>query len=367
MESHRQGRQATAVTSQGSARPWIISQDEPVLVTGANGFIGAQTVKALLAHGLRDIRCFARPSGNLDRLKAIARSSPGGESAVRVVEGNLLTPDDCARAAAGVRVVFHLAAGLDKSFAGCFMNSVLTTRNLLEALIADGSVRRFVNVSSFAVYSNLHMKRGSMFDERTPLETAFNERADPYGYGKLKQEELVRRYHQQAGVQYVIVRPGAVWGAGKPSLTGRVGIDTFGVFLHMGGSNRVPFTYVDNCAAAIALAGLVDGVDGEVFNVVDDEAPTSREFLRFYKRTVRPFMSLPVPYTVSYLLSALWEDYSNRSLGQLPPRFNRRRASAEWKRHRYSNAKIKTMLGWSPQVGFAEAARRFGDALERDR
>ena len=34
------------------------------------------------------------------------------------------------------------------------------------------------------------------------------------------------------------------------------GIDTFGVFLHLGGSNTIPFTYVDNCAEAIALAGL---------------------------------------------------------------------------------------------------------------
>ena len=69
------------------------------------------------------------------------------------------------------------------------------------------------------------------------------------------------------------MRPGAVYGPGKSQLTGRIGIDTFGVFLHLGGSNQIPFTYVDNCAEAIILAGLVQGVDGEVFNVVDDESP----------------------------------------------------------------------------------------------
>ena len=58
----------------------------------------------------------------------------------------------------------------------------------------------------------------------------------------------------------------------------------FGIFLHLGGSNPIPFTYVDNCADAIVLAGLTPGVDGEVFNVVDDNLPTSRQFLRLYKQ-----------------------------------------------------------------------------------
>ena len=67
--------------------------------------------------------------------------------------------------------MFHLAAGIDKSFAGCFMNSVLTTRNLLDAAVSEKVLKRFVNVSSFAVYSTLGMKRGSLLDEGATLET----------------------------------------------------------------------------------------------------------------------------------------------------------------------------------------------------
>src|SRR5438874_10347596 len=51
-------------------------------------------------------------------------------------------------------------------------------------------------------------------------------------------------------------------------------------------SNTIPLTYVDNCADAIVLAGLKPGVDGEVFNVVDDDLPSSRRFLRLYKQNV---------------------------------------------------------------------------------
>ena len=83
-------------------------------------------------------------------------------------------------------------------------------------------------------------------------------------------------------------RPGAVYGPGKAGITGRVGVGTFGIFLHLGAGNPIPLSYVDNCAEAIVLAGLVKGLDGEVFNVVDDDLPSSRRFLRLYKEQVKP-------------------------------------------------------------------------------
>ena len=35
--------------------------------------------------------------------------------------------------------MLHLAAGLDKSFAGAFMNSAICTRNLIEAFLEAGA------------------------------------------------------------------------------------------------------------------------------------------------------------------------------------------------------------------------------------
>src|SRR5205807_994577 len=83
-----------------------------------------------------------------------------------------------------------------------------------------------------------------------------------YCYAKVKQDELVTDYGKKFGIPYVIVRPGSVYGPGKEQITGRVGIGTFGVFLHLGGSNTIPLTYVDNCVDAIVLAGLKKGVEG---------------------------------------------------------------------------------------------------------
>ena len=73
---------------------------------------------------------------------------------------------------------------------------------------SGGEPKRFVNVSSFAVYSNLSLKRGALLDETSPLEDAPQERLDAYGFGKLKQEELVRQYGSERGLPYVIVRAG---------------------------------------------------------------------------------------------------------------------------------------------------------------
>ena len=335
---------------------FIARPDDVVLVTGANGFIGVKVVESLLRYGFTNIRCFVRPSSRLDRLRDVCRRA--GSGAPNVVVGDLLSPEDCARAAAGVSVVIHLAAGFDKSFAAAFMNSALATRNLLEACLKAGAVRRFTNVSSFAVYSNLGLKRGAPLDEASPLEDAPQQRHDAYAFGKLKQEELVREYGRVHGLPYVILRPGTVYGEGKKDLTGRIGIDTFGVFLHIGGSNRLPLTFVDNCADAVVLASLRSGLDGEIFNVVDDELLTSRQFLRAYKRRTG-MRSIRVPYWLAYTLCVLWERYSHRSKGQLPPAFNRRRCAAEWKGNRFSNRKLRDRVGWAPRVGVTEAMERF--------
>jgi nucleoside-diphosphate-sugar epimerase len=356
----------TKNTSLQRAGAYIASTDDVILVTGSNGFIGTKVVEILLEYGYRKIRCLVRRSSRLGRLEKVLSQSDGGRD-LELVTGDLLSAKDSGKAADSVSMIYHLAAGIEKSFAGAFMNSALATRNLLNAFLERGQPKRFVNVSSFAVYSNLSLKRGALLDETSPLEDASQERFDAYGFGKLKQEELVRQYGSERGVPYVIVRPGAVFGPGKRELSGRIGINTFGFFIHLGGSNQLPLTFVDNCAEAIVLAGLKPGVDGEIFNVVDDSPLTSRQFLRAYKRRVKRFFSISLPHPVTKFACALWENYSKRSGGQLPPVFNVRRCAAEWKGNRYSNQKLKDRLGWKPRVPMEQAMEAFLAQFEPNR
>jgi nucleoside-diphosphate-sugar epimerase len=335
----------------------IVTADDAMLVTGATGFIGAQLVGKLIEKGCRNVRCLARPSSSITKLEKLSRHHG---TTIKILRGNLLSREDCVAATEGVSVIYHLAAGTGtKSFADAFLNSVITTRNLLEGALIHGSLRRFVNVSSFAVYTNEDHPRPGVLDEDCPMEVRPELRCDPYCFAKVKQDELVADYGLRRGIPYVLVRPGVVYGPGKKRIHGRVGMDTFGVFLHLGGANPIPFTYVDNCAEAIALAGIKKGVEGEVFNVVDDDLPSSRQFLRMYKKEVSSFPSFYMPHYVSYLLCVLWEKYSAWSQGQLPAVYNRKVWATSWKRTRYSNEKIKTVLGWRPHVSTADGLRQY--------
>jgi len=335
---------------------WIIDRSDLVVITGANGFVGSKVFEILLEYGIKRVRCLVRSDRNVPEMQGMADSS-GAE--VEFVVGNLLSRDDCRRAAEGASVIYHLAAGVEKSFPGCFLNSAITTRNLLDAVAEARSLKRFVNVSSIAVYSNEKIPRGGLLDESCEVDSKVIDRYEAYTYGKAKQDEIVLEYANKFKLPYVIVRPSVVFGPGKAKITDRIGSSTFGIFLHLGLNNTIPLTYLDNCAEAIVLAGLTRGVEGEVFNIVDDGLPTSREFLRKYKQDVRNFQSIPVPYRIWYGFCWLWEKYSEWSEGQLPPVFNRRTCEVSWKGNTYSNSKAKELLGWEPRVPMAVALENF--------
>jgi len=364
-------RLETPIASRESELPlhgnFLASHDDRILVTGATGFIGSRVIQCLLDRGFCNLVCFVRPSSRLAELEAIIERRPPS-ARIEVIKGNLLSREDCEAASNNVALIFHLAAGIgEKSFPDAFLNSVVATRNLLDASLTCARLRRFVLVSSFAVYSNCQKPHGRLLDESCPIEERPELRGEAYCFAKVKQEQVVKDYGQNHGIPYVLVRPGSVYGARKGEITGRVGVGTFGLYLHMGGSNTIPFTYVDNCAEAIVLAGLVKGVDGEIFNVVDDDLPSSGKFLRSFKKNTGHFNSIYVPHLISYAICYLWEKYSRWSEGQLPMVFNRKRWHTEWKKTRYSNEKLKTRLGWTPRVSTAEGMRRYFAAYGSNR
>ena len=328
----------------------------PVLVTGAGGFLGTHLVARLLAHGESDIRCLVRSQAAAAKLDPLKQQYPSAK--LEYCFGNLSSKADLERAVAGVDVVYHAAAAMKGGAADMFMNTVVGSRNLLDAFVAKGC-RRFVLVSSFGVYGAGLLPAGALLNEQCPLEPN-PARRDPYSYAKLRQELLCREYAERHGFELVVLRPGVIYGPGGGPFSGRVGLNVFGLFFHMGGSNLLPLTYVENCADAIAVAGRSPQAAGEAYNVHDDDLPTSAQYLRAYKRQVKRFPSVRLPYWATLLLSRMVEKYSRYSKGQLPAILTPYKAACTWKGWRFDNRKIHG-LGWRQPVATEEGLRRTFD------
>jgi nucleoside-diphosphate-sugar epimerase len=325
-----------------------------VLVTGAGGFLGVRVVERLLARGYGDIRCFLRDKSKAAPLLALSESYPNSQ--LQLSYGNLKSKSDCALAVADVSLVFHLAAGMKGSAAEMFTDSVVVSRNLLDALRAriDPPIQktRVVLISSFGVYGVVPLGRGARVTEQTPLEQ-HPELRDTYSYSKLRQERLFWEDQQTAGFELVVLRPGVIYGPGGGAFSSRVGLQIGPLFFHLGGSNLLPLTYVENCAEAIVLAGTHPDSAGQVYNVHDDDLPTASRYLREYKKNVRRIHSIRLPYFVTRLLARVLEAYHRRSQGQLPAIVTMYKAAAAWGGNRFGNEKLCS-LGWRQLVPMAD-------------
>jgi nucleoside-diphosphate-sugar epimerase len=336
-----------------------------VLVTGAGGFLGVRVVERLLAHGYADIRCFLRDRAKAERLLALSESYPDAQ--LELCFGNLRSKSDCIRAVADVALVVHMAAGIQGAPAELFADSVVASRNLLEALeTRDGTPiehTRVVLVSSFSVYGVVPLGRGARINESTSLES-HPELRDVYSYSKLRQEQLFRDEQRKAGFELVILRPGVVYGPGGGAFSSRVGLQIGPMFFHLGGSNLLPLTFVVNCAEAIVLAAGHPGSAGQVYNVHDDDLPTASRYLREYKRRVKRIRSIRLPYFATCLLARSLEIYRRRSQGQLPGIITPYKVASAWGGNRFDNTKLHA-LGWRPLVATPDAMAETFEYLRR--
>ncbi len=326
-----------------------------LLVTGSNGFLGSALVRRLCERGEpRVIRCLHRPGSDLRRLDAVCAAHP--QARLERCVGNLTSPEDCARSLEDVELVYHGAAALSGAAADMFLNTLVASKNLLEALVRTGRAIRVVLVSSFAVYGMVGVPEGATVSEQTPLEPHPQLR-DLYSQTKLRQEQLFWEYRQRHGIPLTVLRPGVIYGPSGPAMSNRVGLRLFGIFLHLGRRNLLPLTYVDNCADALIVAAQLPAALGEIYNVVDDDLPTARQYLARYRREAQPLRVVSLPLFATRLMSRAVAWYHRYSRGQLPDIFTLYKTDSMWRSFRYDNSKLKS-IGWRPAIGTDEGLRR---------
>lgn len=331
-----------------------------ILVTGGCGFLGQRVVLRLLELGHR-VRALVRPGTAPERLGLSPACFADGR--VEVFPASFGDKAALVRATQGVAAVIHCAASTTGAVAAQVANTVVGSERLFQASV-ESQVPRFVLVSSFGVIHASGLERGGVIDEEVGLEP-HAERRDPYSFAKHRQELLAWKYHRESGLPLVVVRPGVIFGPGKPILGSRIGLSCFGVFLYLGGENKIPLVYVDNCADALIQCATVEGVVGEAFCLVDDDLPSAAVLLRRYRKEIERVPFVPIPYPVLRQLARFNEWYSTRTGGHLPAVFTPYKVDATWKGHRFSNAKAKQLLAWRPRIGMNEALDLTFAALRR--
>lgn len=329
-----------------------------ILITGAGGNLGGKIVERLLANRQYDLKLAVRQTISTDKLSRWRAEHP--QSKIEVVLLNLLSRDGMGPALSGVDTIVHAAAGTKGGVADMYMNSVVGTRNLLEALAAT-AVRRILFVSSFSVYRTADLADNAVLTEASPLEAVGAEKGG-YAYTKVQQEKLYLEYQAKLGFESIIVRPGVIYGPGGSGMSSRVGISALGVFAALGRSNLIPLNHVDNCADAIAHA-VVHAPPNTVYNLVDDDLPTCGRYLKEYRRKVKRMKVVPLPYPLLMMAAKWLTRYSVLSGGQLPAVLTPYVVRSMYRPLQYSNAAIKA-LGWSQRVNISQGMGAFFEHLK---
>ena len=304
-----------------------------VCVTGGTGFIGRALAPPLLADGAQ-VRALARPSQRADELEAW-----GAE----VIRGDLSDPAAIERAVREAEVVYHAAAKLSPPGARAefFEANVRGTERVLQACLQAG-VGRVVYLSSLAVYGPV--REGERIDEDTPFDDVPEQR-DLYAQSKIAADELAVSFAGKNGLPVAILRPGLVYGPGRPLPAGLLAFRLGKTDFAFGNrDHRVPLNYVENLVDAILLLASLKDRKLRQYIIVDDENLTLGQY-RAAKREADGTRTLFLPGRPVLL---------GGPLAGMPRRQVRRALQDRF----YDTRRIREDTGWAPKVPLREAIRR---------
>lgn len=209
---------------------------DPVLITGATGFVGSAILERLIARG-RTVRALTR--------------SPEGENALRAmgaepVRGDILDAASLDAAMDGCAVVYHVAG----RNAFClpdpkplYTMNVDGTRTVVEAAARTG-VGRVVYTSSAATIGE---ESGVVATETTPHRTEF---LSHYERSKWEAEIVAFETADRRGLELVSVNPASVQGPGRVRGTAK---------LLIGYLNGTLKALIDSQMSVVDIADCADG------------------------------------------------------------------------------------------------------------
>ena len=228
---------------------------EPVLVTGATGFIGGRLARGLVADGVA-ARALVRRGTDRARLP----------EELELVPGDLTDPASLEGAAEGCAVVYHVAAVTSSRNAS---NREIEEVNVkgsadMAAAAARAGARRFVHVSTCGVYG--HRNRFPA-DETTPM------RPDtPYRVSKARAERAVLEAARGTGMSVVVARLASIYGPGGTNWLPICRSIRTNRFRMVGdGRNPVHLGHVFDIVDGLRRCAETPGIEGRCYNLAAAE------------------------------------------------------------------------------------------------
>lgn len=339
-------RESKSETPEASPPTWR----EPVLVTGAAGFIGRYLVERLLADGV-----------GVQALLMDDEAVPEGwGDTVEILRGDVTDNDGMASMVAGVGTLIHLAAvvgdwGPEEHF------QAVTVEGTANVLLPAARHRvRSVLASSIVVYGD-DLGRGPC-----PEDHRYGRPLGPYSRAKQAQEQLARRLAEDTGLELSVVRPANVFGVGsRPWVEMVLPLLAAREFTLVGGGEfDAGLCHVRNLVEILVAAGTSPRAIGRVYNAADGEGITWRRYFSDLARLA----GYPPPRSLPRLLGkplAAASEFVWRRLGrrQRPP-LTREALNLARSDHRLPTDRARDELGYQPVVRYDEAIAELGTVLD---
>jgi len=323
---------------------YSVKQREKVLVTGGTGFLGNALTRRLINEGY-PVRVLARKLSKTEHLKALG---------VEIFFGDVADPESLTAAFQGIDLVLHAAADTAGSSKAGELSTIQGTRNVID-FCRQFKVKKLIYISSCSVYGVADYKQGDIVTEESSLER-FPDRRGHYSLAKLKAEQLVTEAMEEKRLPIVCLRPGTYFGPGGDIFTPMMGFAVgHKVFIIIGkGDFSLPLVSIDNLVDAIIMVMQKSEGNGKVYNVVDSNPPTKKQYVESFLKKIYPNAKyIYLPYSVFYGIVYLQEIMIG--MMKRSPFLTRYRLVSSQKKISYDGSRIRNELKWTPPATMQDA------------